>query len=55
MIYAAHRTKGAPMIGALPGQHGPFGHRPAPDEDDTDLDARKTAAAVPAPTDGSER
>lgn len=54
MIYAAHRAKGAPVIGALPGQHGPFGRWPAPD-DDTGLDVEERAAAVPAPTDGSER
>jgi hypothetical protein len=31
MIYGIHRTKGAPVLGALPGRDGPFGHRPAPD------------------------
>ncbi|MFE5863178.1 hypothetical protein ACFQ77_21905 [Streptomyces virginiae] len=34
MIYGIHRTKGAPVLGARPGQNGPFGRRPAPDEDD---------------------
>ncbi|MGW5433917.1 hypothetical protein ACWET9_43305 [Streptomyces sp. NPDC004059] len=26
MIYGSHRGKGAPALGALPGQEGPFGH-----------------------------
>lgn len=56
MIYAFHRTKGAPVLGALPGQDGPFGRQPAPGEDDdTGADTEEPVAAVPAPTDGSER
>ncbi len=34
MIYGSHRAKGAPRVGALPGQDGPFGRRPDPAEDD---------------------
>lgn len=49
MIYGIHRTKGAPVLGALPGQDGPFGRRPAPDEDDN----TDTAIEEPATTDGS--
>ncbi|MFD9303199.1 hypothetical protein ACFWCB_11115 [Streptomyces sp. NPDC060048] len=46
----------APMLGALPGQDGPFGRQPAPGEDDeTEMDTEDLGpvAAVPAPTDGS--
>ncbi|MFB9739208.1 hypothetical protein ACFQE4_13985 [Streptomyces thermocoprophilus] len=55
MIYGYHRSKGAPVLGALPGQHGPFGRRPAQGEDDdTDMDEElEPAASLPAPTDGS--
>ncbi|MGW6412565.1 hypothetical protein ACWF95_36040 [Streptomyces vinaceus] len=49
MIYGIHRTKGAPVLGARPGQDGPFGRRPAPDEDDT----TDTAIEEPATTDGN--
>ncbi|MFD0449056.1 recombinase family protein [Streptomyces indonesiensis] len=45
MIYGIHRTKGAPALGALPGQDGPFGRRPAPDEDD-DPEARTDGPAT---------
>ncbi|MGW7201299.1 hypothetical protein [Streptomyces chryseus] len=57
MIYAIHRVKGAPVLGALPGQDGPFGRRPAPGEDDTDVDTEELepVTAVPAPTDESGR
>lgn len=56
MIYGSHRAKGAPVLGALPGQDGPFGHRPVPGEDDdTTLAVHEPAATVPAPTDGSQR
>lgn len=56
MIYALHRARGAPTLGALPGQDGPFGRRPAPGEDDdTGVRAEELTATVPAPTDGSER
>ncbi|MCX4784527.1 hypothetical protein [Streptomyces sp. NBC_01264] len=49
MIYGIRRTKGAPVLGALPGQDGPFGRRPAADEDDrTD-----TTIKEPATTDGN--
>ncbi|MEV6576362.1 hypothetical protein [Streptomyces sp. NPDC051577] len=41
MIYGSHRTKGAPALGALPGQVGPFGHRPEPDAD-ADADEEPT-------------
>ncbi|CUW33403.1 MULTISPECIES: hypothetical protein [Streptomyces] len=55
-MYGYHRTKGAPIVGALPGQDGPFGHRPAPDEDDDALlDIEEPDAMVPAPRDGSGR
>ncbi|MFD9575396.1 hypothetical protein ACFWBI_36955 [Streptomyces sp. NPDC059982] len=37
MIYGIHRAKGAPVLGARPGQDGPFGRRPAPDEDDNGI------------------
>ncbi|MEU2181033.1 hypothetical protein [Streptomyces thermolilacinus] len=44
------------MLGALPGQDGPFGRRPAPGEDDdTGVHAEEPVAAVPAPRDGGER
>ncbi|MFD8609730.1 hypothetical protein [Streptomyces sp. NPDC059631] len=55
MIYASHRTKGAPVLGALPGQEGPFGHRPAPGEDEDPAHAEDQAADVSAPRAGSER
>jgi hypothetical protein len=56
MIYASHRAKGAPVLGALPGQEGPFGRRPAPDEDeDPTGDVVEQAAHVPAPRARSER
>ncbi|WP_159057851.1 MULTISPECIES: hypothetical protein [unclassified Streptomyces] len=56
MIYAPHRLKGVPVLGALPGQDGPFGRRPAPGEDDdTGPDTEEPVAAVPAPADGRER
>lgn len=58
MIYGHHRAKGAPMLGALPGQDGPFGRRPAMGEDDdTNADAEEleAAAVVPAPRSGSIR
>lgn len=56
MIYGSCRAKGAPTLGALPGQDGPFGHRPAPGkDDDTFLDAEELDAVLPAPCDGSQR
>ncbi|MEU5583048.1 hypothetical protein ABZ791_36245 [Streptomyces huasconensis] len=56
MIYGIHRAKGAPALGALPGQDGPFGRRPAPGgEEDTGLDIEEPTATVPAPTDGDDR
>ncbi|MCZ0984376.1 hypothetical protein O1L60_47325 [Streptomyces diastatochromogenes] len=56
MIYASHRAKGAPVLGALPGQEGPFGRRPAPDEDQDAMgDVEQQAAHVPAPRAGSQR
>ncbi|WP_179499970.1 hypothetical protein [Streptomyces sp. WZ.A104] len=56
MIYASHRVKGAPVLGALPGQEGPFGRRPAPGEDEDSLrDLEERAADVPAPRARSER
>lgn len=55
MIYASHRAKGAPVLGALPGQEGPFGRRSAPGEDEDLADADDQAADVPGPRAGSER
>lgn len=56
MIYTPHRAKGAPVLGALPGQEGPFGRRPAPGEDDdTGVEAEEPVATVPAPRDRSGR
>ncbi|GAA2516333.1 hypothetical protein [Streptomyces gobitricini] len=57
MIYGHHRTKGAPVVGALPSQEeGPFGHRPAPGEDDdTETDIEEPIAAVPSPSNGGGR
>ncbi|MBX4178399.1 MULTISPECIES: hypothetical protein [Streptomyces rochei group] len=58
MIYGIHRAKGAPVLGARPGQHGPFGWRPAPGEDDDsglDVEELEPVAAVPAPAEGSGR
>ncbi|MQY40743.1 hypothetical protein SRB17_87760 [Streptomyces sp. RB17] len=55
MIYGPHRAKGAPALGVLPGQDGPFGPRPAPGEDEAGVDADELAAMVPAPRDGSQR
>ncbi|GLW19906.1 hypothetical protein Stsp01_66490 [Streptomyces sp. NBRC 13847] len=54
MIYDIHRVKGTPVLGALPGQDGPFGRRPGED-DDTKVDVEKPAAAVPASRDGRGR
>ncbi|MBX9427009.1 hypothetical protein [Streptomyces lateritius] len=57
MIYATHCAKGTPVLGALPGQEGSFGHWLEPDQHDTDVDAKELepVAAVPAPTGGSGR
>ncbi|WP_420082575.1 hypothetical protein ACN6AT_36640 (plasmid) [Streptomyces sp. JL4002] len=58
MIYASHRAKGAPVLGALPGRHGPFGYRPAPGEDDdtaTVTEEPQPAATVPTPRKGDGR
>ncbi|WP_424862726.1 hypothetical protein [Streptomyces sp. MMS24-I29] len=56
MIYASHRTKGAPVLGALPGQDGSFGRRPGPGEDDaTHAGVEDQDADVPAPRSGSQR
>ncbi|MGW8700154.1 hypothetical protein ACWGOK_24965 [Streptomyces eurythermus] len=56
MIYAPHRLKGAPTLGALPGQDGPFGRRPAPGEDDDTAEhAEEPTVMVPTPADGSRR
>ncbi|MFG3371075.1 hypothetical protein ACGF0K_39905 [Streptomyces sp. NPDC048156] len=49
MIYGIHRTKGAPVLGALPGQDGPLGRRPAPAEDDN----TDTATKEPTTRDGN--
>ncbi|MCX4530064.1 hypothetical protein OHA79_44080 [Streptomyces sp. NBC_00841] len=54
MIYGHHRAKGAPALGALPGEEGPFGRRPAPVEDDgTDAGVQGPTTMVPSPRDGS--
>ncbi|MGW3820159.1 hypothetical protein [Streptomyces sp. NPDC005046] len=56
MIYGIHRAKGAPVLGALPGRAGPFGRRPAMDEDDdTAVDVEEPGAPVPALGEGSGR
>ncbi|WP_420082831.1 hypothetical protein ACN6AT_37560 (plasmid) [Streptomyces sp. JL4002] len=54
MIYGIHRAKGAPVLGALPGQYGPFGRWPAHEDDDTALDVEEPTATVPAPRNGSK-
>ncbi|MCZ4126124.1 hypothetical protein [Streptomyces sp. H39-S7] len=39
MIYGCHRAKGAPVLGARPGQDGPFGRwaEPATTGDERDI------------------
>ncbi|MFF8265507.1 hypothetical protein [Streptomyces virginiae] len=54
MIYGMHRAKGAPALGSLPGQDGPSGRRPAPDEGgDTTVGVEEPTVAVPASRNGS--
>ncbi|MFF5933163.1 hypothetical protein [Streptomyces sp. NPDC012508] len=58
MTYGPHRIEGAPALGALPGQKGPFGRWPEPgvlDDTDTDTVIGESAAEVPVPRDGSGR
>lgn len=52
MIYGLHRTKGAPVLGARPGEEGPFGRRP---EQAADTDAAERDQVVPVPREGSEQ
>ncbi|MDX3539143.1 hypothetical protein PV721_33440 [Streptomyces sp. MB09-01] len=47
MIHGPHRTKGAPALGALPGQDGPFGRRPEPDADDHPSELRTQTLLCP--------
>lgn len=53
MIYGCQRAKGAPLLGARPGQDGPFGRWPEAAGDETDT-GEPAAALVPAAP-GQER